>query len=204
MKKKVMVGGIDVIKALYFSTASIILILIFSFFILIPNLKQYGKIDSETKKLSKDLTTHEEKSKHTHEELSHLELQNKRIIEGLKLPFDGKRFIQTYQEQIHNIELKEEAKTPEGEFEIITYSLKGECDNPKAFYYFIDRLKEDKNIIRLADNMVLKVTDTKKIALEIFFFVYFRPETHATSHETPQTTPKDHSNHTAPATNKHE
>jgi len=170
--KKIVYAGINVIKAAYF----IIIIVLLSLFIiagfLIPNTKAYLVGNQYLKKSEANYQTVNEKYTHTKEELDHITVQNQNLIAALERHFEPNSFLSRYRSIFKDVRIENtNEKYKEGEFSIQEYKMYISVDQPKAFYFFLDSLKKDPNLIKVKDDIILQRTETG-VDIELYLKIY--------------------------------
>lgn len=205
--KKVTVAGIDVVKALYFSTASVVIVLVITVIFLIPDLKKYTTYKEQNDKLREILRQKEKQADTLSKEYNSSVAHNKEILKAFKNSFDEKRFISAFGEQFSDIKLEKIEELSENHAQVVRYKVEAVAPNPKAFEFFIERLKHDMNIIRVDSEIIMKVRSDEKLTLSFTFKVYNyheetvpKPKTQA---KTDKTSTEEAKQHDAPKSEQH-
>jgi len=170
--KKIVYGGVNIIKAAYF----LIIISLISLFIvvgfLIPNTKAYLLGKQYLKKSETSYKNVSEKYLHSKEELDHINIENQNLLASLGREFQPNSFVNRYKDIFKDIKIEDtKERYKEGEFSISEYKLSIKVAEPKAFYYFIDAIKKDPNLIRVKEDVIFQ-QNSDGIDIEIYLKIY--------------------------------
>jgi hypothetical protein len=170
--KKIVYAGVNVIKAAYF----VIIIVLLSLFIvvgfLVPNTKEYLVGNQYLKKSEANYKNVSEKYIHTKEELEHITVQNQNLISALERHFEPNSFLNRYRTIFKDARIENtNEKYKEGEFSIQEYKMNISIDQPKAFYFFLDSLKKDPNLIKVKDDIIFQRTESG-VDIELYLKIY--------------------------------
>ena len=125
------------IYLLTLSTLLLIIVLIFSFAVLIPHGKDYREQRAELRKENKELRKYQNFSDETLEFLQNLKSENRHIITAFDTTFNPVRFEKTHQSYFSSLSITKKVKLEdEGEFSVYEVNTTSEISSPKTFYDF--------------------------------------------------------------------
>lgn len=136
------------IYILVLSTVLLIIVLLFSFLVLIPNGKEYREQRVELKKEYRELRRYQNFNDDTFEILKKLQSDNRYIIRAFDTTFNSERFEKVYGTYFNSLVLSSKIKG-EDEDEFVTYEVNtsSQINSPKSFYDFLDALNKSDWII---------------------------------------------------------
>ena len=138
-------------QTLYLLIASLFLlvvVLLFSFLVLIPSGKEYRILRVEMKKERLNFQEYEHYYEKTYKELKELQSNNRRIIMAFNSSFDSKRFLHQHKESFEALHLSKLTKKADDEgFEIYEVNATSKIDTPQIFYDFIDDIAKSDWIV---------------------------------------------------------
>ncbi|MDD3324682.1 MAG: hypothetical protein PHN38_06145 [Sulfurospirillaceae bacterium] len=141
---------IDVIKFLIYLMAFIIIFLSMTFFLIVPNIKEYRAQQSSYKKAYVQKTRVQNVLSEREDELKKLKTQNRKVLESFAYKFNSEDFISYASGFFSKVKLVEVAK---GEFkkEFTEYELDvtSSLKTPTNFYNFLEGLNGYMNIIQV-------------------------------------------------------
>jgi hypothetical protein len=136
---------------LYFlatSTVLLIIVLIFSFSVLIPKGKEYRIKRTELKRMTSQKQQLNNFSYETMAILKKLQSDNRRIITAFEKEFNSHRFEKQYKGFFNSLELSKKAKiNDENEFTLYEVNATSKISSPKSFYNFLDSVNKSDWII---------------------------------------------------------
>ena len=159
------------IYLLFLSTLLLIIVLVFSFAVLIPHGKDYRKQRAELRKENKELRKYQNFSDDTLEFLQKLKSDNRRVITAFDTTFNPARFQKIHQTYFSSLSIAKKVKLEnEGEFSVYEVNTTSEISSPKTFYDFLDAVNKSDWIIGVnfpihfkRDGELIKSTFTMKV-----------------------------------------
>ncbi len=159
------------IYLLVFSTLLLIIVLIFSFAVLIPHGKDYREQRSELRKENKELRKYQDFSDDTEEFLQKLRSDNRHIIKAFDTSFTTQRFEKVHQAYFLSLSVVKSLKmADEDEFSVYDVNTSSEINSPKTFYDFLDALNKSDWIVKVnfpihfkRDGELIKSSFTMKV-----------------------------------------
>jgi hypothetical protein len=136
------------IYLLAISVFLLIVVLVFSFAVLIPKGKDYRKDRIELKKETNELRKYQDFHSVTQEKLKTLQSDNRRIISAFDAIFNPDRFEKQFRSHFMFLKLsKLEHKGQEDDFELYEVNTSSHISSPKSFYNFLDAVNKSDWII---------------------------------------------------------
>jgi hypothetical protein len=130
------------------SVLLLIIVIAFSFGVLIPNGKEYRLKKAEFKKESMKLRQLSDYAFDTSTNLQKLQGENRHIITAFAAPFSIERFEKQHREYFTSLKLsKLEQKENEENFAVYEVNASSKINSPKSFYKFLDALNKSDWII---------------------------------------------------------
>ena len=133
-----------------FSIAFILLlmVLLFSFLVLIPAGKEYRVDRMEKKKYEMALRQHQLWHGETYKKLKGLQATNKRAIMAYESIFDPERFVKMNRSYFEDLRLSRLALKPnENSFSLYEVNATSKIDSPQSFYAFLEGMNKGDWII---------------------------------------------------------
>ena len=148
-----------------------LLILLFSFLVLIPKGKEYRKERIEVKKARKELRKYQNFHDQTVEDLQVLQKKNRNTIVAFDTVFNQGRFEKQYRSYFSSLALsKLQNSVKDDEFVSYEVNTTSQISSPKSFYEFIEALNKADWIIGVnfpiafkRDGELIKSSFTMKI-----------------------------------------
>ena len=138
------------IYLLLLSTLLLIIVLVFSFAVLIPHGKDYREQRVELRKENKELQKYQDFSDETLEFLQKLKSDNRHIITAFDTSFTAERFQKMHQSYFSSLSVAKSVKlADEGEFSVYEVNTTSEINSPKTFYDFLDALNKSDWIVEV-------------------------------------------------------
>lgn len=126
----------------------LVVVFIFSFFVLIPQGKEYRTLRLENKKEDRLLTRLQERNNYLHEQQLKLSKTHQVTIKALKQPFNAQQFTQAHRDNFKDLFLSELQITDQnGSFKIYEVNATTKINSPQAFYDFLEDLNHGDWII---------------------------------------------------------
>ncbi|WP_297442436.1 hypothetical protein [Sulfurimonas sp.] len=123
-------------------------VLLFAFFVLIPNGKEYRESRLVLQKTMKSLHKYENFHDETMAKLKELKSKNKNIITAFDNIFNPDRFEKKYKSYFSALTLSKISKVnDENEFAVYEVNTTSQISSPKNFYDFLDALNKSDWII---------------------------------------------------------
>ena len=136
------------IYLLAMSVLLLIIVLIFSFAVLIPNGKEYRKQRTELLKENKELRKYQNFSADTEEFLQELKRDNRHVMRAFDNTFNAQRFEKTHQGYFSSLSVEKQIKIEDvGEFNVYEVNTTSQINSPKTFYDFLDAVNKSDWII---------------------------------------------------------
>ncbi len=133
-----------------FSIAFILLImvLLFSFLVLVPAGKEYRVDRMEKKKVAAELRQHQTWHDETYEKLKKLQATHKRAIMAYESSFDAERFVKINRSYFEDLTLSRLVPKPnENGFALYEVNATSKIDSPQSFYAFLEGMNKGDWII---------------------------------------------------------
>jgi len=165
------------IYVLIASLVLLIVVLLFSFLVLIPKGKEYRIKRSEMIKVKKEALRYENFNNNTLSLLKKLQGDNRYTITALSTQFSEERFLKQHQQYFNTLTLSKKV-TGEKEGEFITYDVNtsSKIASPKSIYNFLDALNKSDWIIGV--NFPIKFKRENGVIYSTFSMkVYSNPTT---------------------------
>lgn len=135
---------------LLLSVLLLVIVLLFSFNILIPQGKKYREEKIVLLKQERELQRYEELHMQTLETLKELQAKNRNIIKALDTPFDPERFEKQHRSFFHSLELsKMQELSKEGLFSVYEVNTSSKIDSPLNFYNFLESVNKSDWVIEV-------------------------------------------------------
>ena len=136
------------IYLLTLSTLLLVIVLVFSFAVLIPSGKEYRIKRLEVKKAEKELRVHENFYGETLAVLKDLQSKNRRIITAFDATFNPKRFEKENKKYFISLHVdKVDFSEIKDVFAIYEINTTSKIDSPTSFYDFLDAINKSDWII---------------------------------------------------------
>lgn len=136
------------IYLLVFSTLLLVITLLFSFLVLIPEGQIYREQRTELKKETLEFENYEAFHEETLERLKKIQAQNRHIITAFRAPFNAQRFEKLNQKYFNSLVLSEQVKSAnEEEFAVYEVNTTSKINSPTVFYEFLDAVNKSDWII---------------------------------------------------------
>ncbi len=136
------------IYLLFLSVFLLIFVLIFSFFILIPEGKIYREKRSELNKQQRELRRYEKFNNSTFEKLKQLQSDNRHIITAFDTSFSAQKFEKLHKIYFNSLKLsKKTFKEKEDDFLVYEVNTTSSINSPQSFYNFLDAVNKGDWII---------------------------------------------------------
>lgn len=136
---------------LYLMLVSLILvsgIVVFAFFVLIPQGQEYRVKKAELAREKKELRVYENFNDETFAHLKELQHDNRHIIDAFANKFDVERFVKMHQEHFVNLHVVALASAPAQEdFSVYEVNTTSRITSPSSFYEFLDAINKSDWII---------------------------------------------------------
>ncbi|MCX6073976.1 MAG: hypothetical protein NTY39_06615 [Campylobacterales bacterium] len=133
---------------IFFSTLLLIIIFVFSFFVLIPKGKEYRLLRLEAMKEEKVVNQARSDYKATNEKLEKLQKNNAKTIKAYKTPFNPRKFTKVYAREFQDLFLTELSKADEnGSFTVYEVNVTTKITSPESFYNFLEKINKSNWII---------------------------------------------------------
>jgi hypothetical protein len=161
-------------QVIYLFVLSFLLItisLLFSFYGLVPQGKEYRNARIDLKKEQAILDQYQQQYDETYEQLKDLQSKNEHIIRAYENSFRPDRFIKMYKELFDSLELKELKHATKAEpFFVYRVDTISKITSPQKFYEFLEAINKSDWIIQIdfpitfeRDKKLIKSTFTMKI-----------------------------------------
>jgi len=159
------------IYLLLLSTLLLVIVLVFSFAVLIPHGKDYREQRAELRKENKELRKYQNFSDETLEFLQKLKSDNRHIITAFDTTFNPARFEKTHQAYFSSLSVAKRVRLDnEGEFSVYEVNTTSQINSPKTFYDFLDAVNKSDWIIGInfpihfkRDGELIKSTFTMRV-----------------------------------------
>ena len=126
----------------------LLLILLFSFLVLIPKGKDYREQRVELRKSNIKLQKYQDYHDTVYAKLKDLQSKNRHIITAFANTFDAKKFQKEHKSYFSSLSLSKISKDKdEGEFAVYEVNTTSRISSPKNFYNFLDALNKSDWII---------------------------------------------------------
>lgn len=133
---------------LLLSFVLLIVVLVFSFTLLIPEGKDYRTMRLEKKKHAQVLAQYQQWHDETFVRLKELQSDNKRIITAFEANFDAKRFVKNNATYFESLQLsKLEHQQSDGKFALYEVNATSKIDSPQSFYNFLESINKSDWIV---------------------------------------------------------
>jgi len=130
------------------SVLLLIIVLIFSFAVLIPNGKDYRKHRTKLLKENKELRKYQNFNVETTEFLQQLKSDNRHIMRAFDNSFNPVRFEKVHQAYFLSLNLQKQISLEnEGEFSVYEVNTTSQINSPKTFYDFLDAVNKSDWVI---------------------------------------------------------
>ena len=128
----------------------LILVLLFSFFVLIPQGKEYRIARMQMKQTLADMRQYEQWHEDVSKKLKDAQVKNRDIITAFSATFNPERFVQKKQKYFETLKLHELAlKKKDKNFAVYEVNATSTIYSPKQFYDFVESLNKDDWIIAI-------------------------------------------------------
>lgn len=170
----------------------LLVVLIFSFSVLIPAGKEYRIDRIEKKKYEMELRQQQAWYDETYEKLKNLQATHKRAIMAFENSFDAERFVKLNEGYFEDLRLsKLETKPDESGFALYEVNATSKIDSPQSFYAFLEAVNKSDWIIGV--NFPIHFERQSDLILSSFTMkVYGLSD--ETSESTPSSSDTTHSN----------
>ncbi len=160
----------------------LLLILLFSFLVLIPKGKDYREQRTELKKSNVKLQKYQDYHDTVYAKLKDLQSKNRHIITAFENRFDAKKFQKEHKNYFSSLSLSKISKDKdEGEFAVYEVNTTSRISSPKNFYNFLDAVNKSDWIIGVNFPITFK-RDGENISSSFTMKVYCNKEdTNATA-----------------------
>ena len=165
------------IYVLISSLILLIVVLSFSFFILIPKGKEYRIKKSEMIKIRRESNRYEKFNQDTLSLLKKLQADNRYTITALSTQFSEERFLKQHKQYFNTLTLAKKVIS-EKDDEFITYDVNttSKISSPKSIYDFLDAINKSDWIISV--NFPIKFKRENGVIYSTFSMkVYSNPQT---------------------------
>lgn len=126
----------------------LLVVLLFSFLVLIPAGKSYRIDRIEKKKFDMELRQHQAWHDETYEKLKSLQAMHKREIMAFESSFDAERFVKMNQGYFEDLKLSKLATKPdENGFSLYEVNATSKIDSPQSFYAFLEGVNKSDWIL---------------------------------------------------------
>ncbi len=126
----------------------LILVLLFSFLLLIPAGKEYRADRMEMKKYAMELRQNESWHSETYKQLKGLQAAHKRAITAYESSFDAERFVKINRSNFEDLTLsKLTTGANESSFALYEVNATSKIDSPQSFYAFLEGMNKGEWII---------------------------------------------------------
>jgi len=157
---------------LILSVLLLIIVLLFSFNVLIPQGKNYREQKIVVLKQGNELQRYEMLHMQTLETLKELQAKNRHIIKALDTRFDPIRFEKQHRGFFHSLHLEEMSElSKEGFFQVYEVNTSSQIDSPLNFYSFLEAVNKSDWVIEIHFPIHFK-RDEKRIESSFKMHVY--------------------------------
>lgn len=138
----------QVIYMLITALVLLIIVLLFSFFALIPQGKDFRIARTEKKQALYELRQYEQWSDEVSRKLKNERVKHKHIISAFASTFNPERFVEKNSDYFEKLTLKElTIKSKDNNFALYEVNATSNINSPKQFYDFLDSLNKSDWII---------------------------------------------------------
>jgi hypothetical protein len=156
---------------LILSVLLLIVVLVFSFLVLIPEGKKYREKRAELNKQKVEFKRYDDFSKTILDKLKKLQSDNRHTITALSNEFNEDRFIKLHKKHFLSLNIQPKKKlSKEDEFLVYEVNTTSSIDSPKSFYNFLDALNRSDWVIGVnfpidfkRDSKIIKSSFTMKV-----------------------------------------
>lgn len=126
----------------------LIVVILFSVFLLIPKGKEYRSLRLDSKKEFQQLSFAQQEYDHTQERLKGLEEHNAHTIKAFNTSFNPDKFEKLYKKEFTDLYLTEVTTfETNGSFTVYEVNATSKITSPESFYHFIESVNKSKWII---------------------------------------------------------
>ena len=137
-----------VIYLLVTALVLLVIVLLFSFLVLIPQGKEFRIARMEKKQALYELRQYEQWSEEVSNKLKSERVKHKHIISAFATTFNPKRFVEKNSDYFESLSLKElNLKSKDKNFAIYEVNATSNINTPKQFYDFLDSLNKSDWIV---------------------------------------------------------
>ena len=164
----------QIIYLLGLSIILLILVLLFSFLVLVPQGKEYRIKRSIVKKQNLELRQLKDFEFDSQTKLKKLTSDNKHVIGAFKNKFDEKRFEKQYKKYFQSLKLSKRVKQKKQDtFNVYDVNTTSSINSPKNFYDFLDAVNKSDWIIKINFPIDFQ-RDSEAIKSSFTIQVYYR------------------------------
>jgi len=158
------------------STFLLILILLFSFLILVPKMQNYRTQDIKLQEITSTLNTYKKIKQQLSLSLEKSKITNQHLLAALKQDFDIEVFYNKYKNYFKTMQICKE-KSPK-EYDLYDINTILDKSSYKIFYNFIDSINKSKWIIKIDTPIRLKRDTKNDIDISFSIKVYLPSQSH--------------------------
>jgi len=126
----------------------LLVVLLFSFLLLIPKGKEYRAFRLESKKEMHSLELAQRGYNQARDKLEELKGLNRHVITAFSTPFNAERFTKLNKKEFQDLYLTEmTAQDGEGKFKIYEVNATSKITSPQSFYHFLENINKSDWII---------------------------------------------------------
>lgn len=162
----------QVIYMLVTALILLIIVLLFSFLVLIPQGKDFRIARVEKKQALYELRQYEQWSSEVSKKLKNERVKHKHIISAFATAFNPERFVEKNRDYFEKLSLKElNLKSKDENFALYEVNATSNINSPKQFYDFLDSLNKSDWIVGINFPITFK-RDKKNILTSFTMNVY--------------------------------
>ena len=165
------------IYLLSLSISLLLFVLVFSFFVLIPEGKEYREQRGELSKQRAELRRYEDFGNSTLQKLKELQADNRHTITAFDTSFNALRFEKLHRPYFTSLKLSKKEKIEnEDEFLVYEVNTTSSINSPQSFYEFLDAVNKSDWIVginfpinfkrdaeMISSSFTMKVYNTQKV-----------------------------------------
>ncbi|MCK9371747.1 MAG: hypothetical protein M0P91_01005 [Sulfuricurvum sp.] len=130
------------------SLTLLLVVLLFSFLLLIPKGKEYRTLRLESKKEMQSLERAQRDYNQARDRLEELKGANRHIISAFRTPFNAERFTKLNKKEFQDLYLTEvTARSEDGMFKVYEVNATSKITSPQSFYHFLESVNKSDWII---------------------------------------------------------
>lgn len=130
------------------SLTLLLVVLLFSFLLLIPKGKEYRTLRLESKKEMHSLELAQRDYNLARDRLEELKGANRHTISAFNTPFNAERFTKLNKKEFQDLYLTEvTARSEEGMFKVYEVNATSKITSPQSFYHFLESVNKSDWII---------------------------------------------------------